>query len=202
MRIGIIGTGGMATGFARGLVDEHDVRIGSRDPGRGKQTASELGAAGGGTYEDAARDAEVVILAVPWTAVDETLLALGDVSGRVVLDITNPYTAQGNLEPLDGTSTAEEIQKKLPGASVVKGWNHVFSAVLEQPEIDGIRSSVMIAGDNQRAKETVFDLARDLGFEPFDVGGLEATRSLEVFQLAQPGLGFYPDTAIRILKPS
>lgn len=199
MRIGIVGTGNMASGFARALSLKHEVWLGSRDTERGKQAADETGATGGGSYSDAVADADVVILAVPWAAVDETLPQLGDLSGITVIDITNPYTKEG-LVPLEGTSTAEEIRKKLPGAKVVKAWNHVFSSVLGKPEIDGIAQSVFIAGDDEGAKETVFGLARDMGFRPVDAGGLEATRQLERLVDAMGGLGFYPDGAIRVLN--
>jgi predicted dinucleotide-binding enzyme len=116
----------------------------------------------------------------------------------VVLDISNPYVDR-KLQPLEGSSTAEEIQRWLPGARVVKGWNHVFSANMDHPDVDGTPSTVIIAGDDEAAKETVSGIARDLGFEPFDAGGLMAARSLELFHQAQAGLGFYPNTAM-ILK--
>ena len=198
MRIAIIGTGNMATGFAKSLSDAHQVWIGSRDVERGKQAASQTGAAGGGAYEDVVRDAELVILGIPWTAVDETLPRLGDLRGRIVLDITNPYTAEG-LVPLEGTSTAEEIQKKLPGAKVVKGWNHVYASNLTRPEIDGIAASVFIAGDDAEAKDVIFALARDMGFDPADAGGLKATRAIERFLKLMGGLGLGPDRVIRVL---
>jgi 8-hydroxy-5-deazaflavin:NADPH oxidoreductase len=199
MKIGIVGTGNMGSGFARLLSSKHEVWLGSRDTERGKQAADETGATGGGSYADVVADAELVILAVPWTAVDETLPQLGDLSGKTVLDITNPYTDKG-FAPLEGSSTAEEIQKKLSGANVVKGWNHVFSSVLEKPEIDGVAQSVFIAGDDASAKEAVNGLARDMGFHPVDAGELEATRSLERLHGVMTGLGFYPDGAIRVLN--
>jgi predicted dinucleotide-binding enzyme len=62
---------------------------------------------------------------------------------------------------------------------VVKGWNHVHARHLTAPEVDGIAASVLIAGDDPQAKETVFTLARDMGFHPVDVGPLKATRELE-----------------------
>jgi hypothetical protein len=200
MRIGIIGTGGMGSGFARALSSKHEVWLGSRDTEKAKQAADETGVTGGASYAEVAADAEVVILAVPWAAVDETLPQLGDLSGKVVLDISNPYTADG-LVPLEGTSTAEEIQKKLDGARVIKGWNHVYASNLNRPEIGGIAASVLIAGDDQSAKETVFGLARDMGFDPVDAGPLEATRGLELLAQALGGLGFYPDRALRVLQP-
>ena len=199
MRIGIVGTGAMGSAFARLLAEKHDVWMGSRDTERGKQAADEIGAAGGGSYADVVPDADVVVLAVPWTAVEETLSQLGDLSGKVVLDITNPYEDSG-LQPLEGTSTGEEIQKMVPGANVVKGWNHVFAANMAAPEVGGVTSSVMIAGDDPAAKEKVFGLARDMGFDPFDVGDLTANRALERFHEAQTGLGFFPDTAIKLVR--
>jgi predicted dinucleotide-binding enzyme len=200
MRIGIVGTGTMASGFARGLKDKHEVWMGSRDTERGKQTADETGATGGGSYADVVADAEVVILAVPWTAVDETLPQLGDLSGKVMIDITNPYTAEG-LVPLEGTSTAEEIQKKV-GAAVIKGWNHVYGVNITRPEVDGIPASVLIAGDDEAAKETVFQVARDMGFDPVDVGELAATRHLERLGGLLGGLGMNADRLLKILQRS
>jgi predicted dinucleotide-binding enzyme len=200
MRIGIVGTGNMASGFASGLKDKHEVWMGSRDVERGKQAADETGATGGGSYADAVADADVVILAVPWTAVDETLPQLGDLSGKVLIDITNPYTAEG-LVPLEGTSTAEEIQKKV-AAAVVKGWNHVYGVNLTRPEVDGTPASVLIAGDDEAAKETVFQVARDMGFDPVDVGELSKTRHLERLVGHLGGLGMNADRLLKILQRS
>ncbi len=199
MRIGIVGTGTMGSGLARLLSEKHEVWLGSRDTEKGKQAADELGATGGGSYAVVVPDADVVILAVPWTAVEETLPELGNLSGKIVIDITNPYTDKG-FEPPEGSSTGEEIQKMIPDAKVVKGWNHVFAATLTKPKVDGISASVMIAGDDQEAKETVFQLARDMGFDPFDVGELKANRALDQLHAAQTGLNFYPNTAIKLLR--
>lgn len=199
MKIGIVGTGNMARGFARALKDKHEVWLGSRDPERGKQAADETGATGGGSYSDVVADADVVILAVPWTAIDETLPQLGDLSEKVVIDITNPYTAEG-LVPLEGTSTAEEIQKKLAGANVVKGWNHAYGQNLARPDAGGVASSVLIAGDDEAAKETVSRVARDMGFDPVDVGELSATRHLERLLKHMGGLGFGPDRPLKVLR--
>ncbi len=201
MRIGIIGTGTMASGFARLLKDKHEVWLGSRDTEKGKQAADRLGATGGGSYADVVPDADVVFLAVPWIAVEETLPQVGDLSGKVVIDITNPYV-DGTLQPPQGSSTGEEIQKWIPSAKVVKGWNHVFSDVLTTPVVDGVAASVMIAGDDQGAKETVFGLARDMGFDPFDVGEMKANRALDQFHAAETGLNFYPNTAIKLFRVS
>lgn len=199
MRIGVVGTGNMGSGFARALKDTHEVWLASRDAERGKRAADETGATGGGSYADVIPDADVVILAVPWGAVDETLPQLGDLSGKVLVDITNPYTAEG-LVPLEGTSTAEEVQKKAPGARVVKGWNHVYSTNLTRPDADGVAASVLIAGDDPAAKETVSQIARDMGFDPVDVGELSMTRQLERFLKAMGGLKLGADRPLKVLN--
>jgi hypothetical protein len=177
VRIAIIGTGKMGRGFATALAGRHEVVVGSRDPARARATASKAGAAGSSTYADAAVGADVVILTVPWKAMDETLLRLGELRGTVVVDVSFPYSKR-EREALKG-STAEEIQRRLPEARVVKAWNHVHARHLTDPEVDGIAASVLIAGDDQAAKEAVFALARDMGFHPVDAGPLKATRDLE-----------------------
>jgi NADPH-dependent F420 reductase len=178
VRVGIIGTGKMGRGFAEALSATHEVTVGSRDPERARAGAGKIGAAGGATYADAAANADVVILAVPWSAMEETLAELGDVSGTVVVDVSYPYSKR-EREALKGRSTAELIQERLPDARVFKGWNHVHARHLTAPEIGGIASSVLIAGDDAGGKDAVFTLARDMGFHPVDVGPLRATRDLE-----------------------
>jgi NADPH-dependent F420 reductase len=178
MQVAIIGTGKMGRGFATALAPNHDVIVGSRDRERAAATASKVGAAGSATYVDAAAGADVVILAVPWEAMEETLPQLGDLKETVVVDVSYPYHKR-EREALKGSSTAEEIQKRLPDARVFKGWNHVHARHLTDPEVGGIAASVLIAGDDRAAKQMVFELARDMGFHPVDVGPLKATRELE-----------------------
>jgi 8-hydroxy-5-deazaflavin:NADPH oxidoreductase len=178
VKVAVIGTGRMGRGFATALAPSHEVTVGSRDPGRAVKAASATGAARGASYAEAAADAEVVILAVPWRAMDETLAQLGDLEGTVVVDVSFP-SAKAEREALKNTSTAEQVQRRLPRARVVKGWNHVHARHLLAPEVDGIAASVLLAGDDPQAKEVVFALARDMGFHPVDVGPLRATRDLE-----------------------
>jgi NADPH-dependent F420 reductase len=178
VKIAIIGTGKMAKGFAAALAPKHEVTLGSRDADRAGEVASATGASRGTTYADAAADATVVILTVPWHAIEETLTQLGDLKGTVVVDVSYPYK-KSEREALKGSSTAEEIQKRLPRARVFKGWNHVHARDLTSPAVEGIAPSVLIAGDDPNAKKVVFRLARDMGFDPVDVGPLKATRDLE-----------------------
>ena len=178
MKVAIIGTGRMGRGFATALALKHQVTVGSRDPDRAGQVASATGATRGATYAEAAAGAEVVILTVPWEAMEDTLGQLGELDQTVVVDVSWPARKQ-QRDALTGSSTAEQIQRRLPRARVVKGWNHVHAQHLTAPEVDGIAASVLIAGDDAAAKRTVSALAADMGFHPVDVGPLKATRDLE-----------------------
>jgi NADPH-dependent F420 reductase len=178
MRVAIIGTGRMGRGFATALAPRHEVTVGSRDPDRARKAASATGATRGATYAEAAAGAEVVILTVPWEAMEDTLGQLGELDQTVVVDVSWPARKQ-QRDALKGSSTAEQIQRRLPNARVVKGWNHVHAQHLTAPEVDGIAASVLIAGDDAAAKRTVSALAADMGFHPVDVGPLRATRDLE-----------------------
>jgi predicted dinucleotide-binding enzyme len=178
MRVAIIGTGRMAKGFAKALSARHEVVMGSRDPDRARTVADSVGAVGAATYAEAVVGARVVILTVPWHAMEETVDALGDLNGVTVVDVSFPYR-KAERKALKPSSTAEEIQRMLPRARVVKAWNHVHARDLVTPEVDGIAPSVLVAADDPRAKKLVFQLARDMGFDPVDVGPLKACRELD-----------------------
>jgi predicted dinucleotide-binding enzyme len=167
----------MGRGFATALHSKHEVVFGSRDPGRAGKAVRSTGAQGAVSPAEAAADAEVVILAVPWQTMEETLARLGDLDGTVVVDVSVPYSKE--REALGRRSTGEVVQKRVPGARVVKGWNHVFAEYLTAPEVEGIASSVLLAGDDPEAKRIVSALARDMGFHPADVGPLRQSYHLD-----------------------
>jgi len=108
---------------------------------------------------------------------DETLDAVGILNGVVVVDVSVPYGK--DREALGRWSTGEVVQRKLPKSRVVKGWNHVFAQYLSAPEVDGIASSVLLAGDDPEAKQIVSAIARDMGFHPVDVGPLRESYHLD-----------------------
>jgi NADPH-dependent F420 reductase len=200
MRVAVIGTGRMGTGLATGLTRAgHEVVFGSRDPESAAESVQASGATGAVGYADAVQDADVIILALPWVAVEETLPQLGDLSNRIVVDITNPYIG-GRLQPFEDTSTTELIQQWAPGSRVVKGWNHVYAVNLTQPEVDGQAASVLLAGDDPEAKDTVASLARDIGFDPVDVGPAEKARALTTLLGVMGGLGLGPDRPLKVLQ--
>lgn len=177
MRVAVIGTGRMGTALGETLASAgHEVRIGSRDRERGRETAGRIGAAFGGTYPEAADGAGTLVLAVPWTAIPATLGLLGDLHDRILIDVTNPF----GDEQLHGSSSAEELQALVPQASVVKAFNTLYSEVIRRSAVfDGIVATVLLAGDDPGAKVVVARLVTDLGWEAVDAGPLSSSRYLE-----------------------
>jgi predicted dinucleotide-binding enzyme len=182
MRIAVVGAGSVGSALGFGWSERgHDVMFAVRDVG--SPSASEAAARGGqlGALGEAA-EAEVIVLAVPWTSMDQTLEALGDLSGKVVVDATNPVAPTfAGLDVAGSDSGGEVVQRKLPGARVVKafnqtGWQNMAEAT-SFPE--GQRPVMFVAGDDADAKATVLGLAGDLGFEGTDAGPLAMSRYLE-----------------------
>jgi predicted dinucleotide-binding enzyme len=183
MRIAVIGPGRIGGNAARLLARAgHDVTLAfSRDEERLRALADEIGAT---ATEPAAavKDAEVVILSVPWRLVDEALSQTGPLDGKVVIDTTNQFGA-GGLEALpDGQTAAQVNQRRMPGARLVKSFNTLTSAfqASEAHRSDPDRRVVVfLAGDDAEAKEVASGLIRDAGFEPADVGGLADASVME-----------------------
>jgi 8-hydroxy-5-deazaflavin:NADPH oxidoreductase len=183
MKVTIIGSGNMASGFVKQLsAAGHQVTVTGRDLAKAADLARQYAGAEAVEPARAARDADVVIVATPYEAAVAALHSLGDLQGKVVLDITNPLTADYmGLTIGHGTSAAEEIARAVPGAEVVKGFNTVFAQVLaEGADFGGGRKvTVFVASDSERARQTVRALAESLGFDVIDAGGLKNARYLE-----------------------
>jgi len=182
MRIAIIGAGRIGGELGRRLAVNHEVVLGSRSADRGKELAKQIGAARGTTQAEATKGADVTILSVPWWGVKETLAALDDLDGQILIDVTNPFVARGysEMHELPGSSAAQEIQASKPRATVVKAWNHVFSPVAAHgADFGGVQATVLICGDGEPAKATVTVLASELGYRAIDVGPLSEAAFLE-----------------------
>jgi 8-hydroxy-5-deazaflavin:NADPH oxidoreductase len=171
-QIGVIGAGRIGTMIARHLGNAgHDVLISfSRDADRLAATAQEIGARAGTPAEAAERD--VVIVSVPWTAVDD-VLAQVNLDGKVVVDTTNQFGAGGWEEIAGGLTAAQVNQRRMPGARYVKSFNTLTAAFQASEAGRPAQTRVVqwICGDDAEAKEIVAQLIRDIGFEPVDVGG-------------------------------
>jgi predicted dinucleotide-binding enzyme len=177
VRIAIVGTGKMGRAFATALSALHEVVFGSRDPKRAGKVVTSTGAAAAATPSEAVAGADVMILAVPWHAMDEMLPQLGDLDQTVVIDVSVPYGKE--REALGRRSSGEVVQRRLRRARVVKGWNHVFARDITAGAVEGIAPSVLIAGDDDDAKRVVAELARDIEFHPVDVGSLRQSHHLD-----------------------
>jgi predicted dinucleotide-binding enzyme len=177
MKIGIIGAGNVGGALARASARAgHSVTVSATDAEHAAKVAKEAGAKSARTNADAVAGAELVILAVPFDAVDGILRELGGkLAGKVLIDVTNRFAP----EELNGPSNAEQIQQKAGGAQVIKAFNTIFASHQESPQADGIELDGYVAGDDARAKQAGLELIESLGFRPIDAGPLAMARALE-----------------------
>lgn len=183
MKITVIGTGNMGSAFAKQLsAAGHIVRLTGRDTGKAQTLAEQFTNVSAYPASEALGDSEVVVLATPYDDAVPALQSLGDLTGKVVIDITNPLSADYmSLTIGHVTSASEEIAKSVPQAHVVKAFNTLFAQVLaEGPTFANDQTgSVFVASDSERAKQTALTLARSLGWKTVDAGGLVNARYLE-----------------------
>lgn len=173
MDIAVIGTGSVGSALASGWARSHEITLGSRSPG--EPSVTELAEAIGATVETpaaAARDNEVVVLAVPGGAVVDLAGSL-PLEGRVVVDPTNVLP-----RPESTVSLAEQVAQAAPGAAVVKAFNTVGANVMADPSVGGGTATMLLAGDGA-AVDVARELAETLGFDPVEAGDLSAAIYLE-----------------------
>jgi 8-hydroxy-5-deazaflavin:NADPH oxidoreductase len=178
MKIAIIGKGNVGTAICTGLNKAgHETKYGHRDPAE--------------PVADAAKWGEVIILAVPHENADEAIQSIKAYSdGKTVIDVMNAVGDDSGLAISCTTSTAEETQKKLPKAKVVKAFNTVFAKNQSTAKVGNEKLTAFIAGDDQNAKSTVAKLTSDIGFDPVDCGLLKNARYLEAMGILIINLAF------------
>jgi 8-hydroxy-5-deazaflavin:NADPH oxidoreductase len=181
MNISIIGAGNVGKALTGSAIRAgHSVTVSSNSGDSARALAEATGAKAAESNRAAAESAEVVVLAVPYTAVPEILNEIGRaLDGKVLIDATNPLKADYSGLASGGTSGAEEIQAQVPGARVVKAFNTQLAARQADPTVDGLRADGYVAGDDEDAKAAVLGLVEAIGFNPIDVGGLAMARYLE-----------------------
>jgi len=184
MRIAIIGAGKVGTAVGAGWARAgHEIVLGVRDPKNPKLDALVPRVGGKAVAQaEAARDAEVVVLALPWRAAEEVVKALGDLSKKIVIDCMNPLVMTPDGLGLDrgfSASGAEAVAAWLPGARVVKTLNQVGAEIMADASGFPVRPVMFAAGDDADAKATVLALLGELGFEGRDAGSLRQARLLE-----------------------
>lgn len=162
-----------------------DVELIDHDPADARALAEELNAHGDGratVAESGAISGEIVVLALPYGALEEALGQYGaELAGKTVVDVTNPIdldTGDRLATPVE-SSAAEEIAGRVPDARVVKAFNTTFAGTLVAGRVDGELLDVFIAGDDEAAKRDVVTLVKDGGMRPIDVGPLHRAQQLE-----------------------
>lgn len=210
MRIGILGSG--LVGGKLGIIFArvgHDVVFSySRSRKKLEKMAAEAGAnAREGTPAEAARGADVVLFAVHWTRVDDVLSQAGSLSSKVVLTCSLPMSADdSHLVIGHSNSGAETLAAKVSGAHVVSAFGTVPSEAL-LPAFERRHQEnppdLIYCGDDKKAKEVAASLIRDAGFNPLDLGALDAARIVEPFGLVVGRLAYgveRPELAYRFQR--
>ena len=182
MKIAIIGTGNVGTALGTAFARAgHDVTLAARDVDKTRTIAAEIGASAADSPAQAARDAEVVILAVPFGAIGDVAGSIAASSaGKVVVDVTNPLTPDySGLATEGGPSAAEQLADRLGDARVVKAFNTLFASLQTNPTAHGVALDAFYATDDEAAAATLADLIRSIGFRPINTGALRMARQLE-----------------------
>ncbi len=186
MHIGIIGSGNVGgTLGTRWAQAGHQVVFGSRNPGSDemRELVARAGARAASSQEAVAAS-ELLLLATPWPATQAVLEGLGDLTGKVLIDATNPLLPNlSGLEIGTTTSAAEQVAGWARGAQVVKAFNTVGFNIMANPAFGADRPVMFYCGDDKAAKQTVKPLVEQLGFEAVDAGPLSQARLLEPFAL-------------------
>jgi predicted dinucleotide-binding enzyme len=205
MDVTIIGTGNMARGIGRRLIaGGHDVTVLGKEASAAEAVVSDIGGGSAGRSGDAIAG-DVVVLGVYYPDATAAVEEYGDgLFGKVLVDATNPVNESfdGLVTPSDG-SAAQELARRAPGARVVKVFNTTFAGTLTEGSVAGEPLDVFIAGDDEDAKATVANLAKDGDLNPIDAGPLKRARELEAMGLLHMtlqgpvGTGF--SSAVKIL---
>jgi 8-hydroxy-5-deazaflavin:NADPH oxidoreductase len=178
MEIGIIGAGAVGLAFAkRALKVGHRVKLSnSRGPESLRDAVARLGDGGTAATRDEAAACEIVLLAVPWDNIPETLGSLPRWKNQILIDATNPFHGnRGKFTPasVGNLSTSQLVAGLAPGARVVKALNNlIVENFVADPVVDGARRVAFISGDDGEAKKKVKALIESFGFAVIDLGNL------------------------------
>ncbi len=188
MKVGVLGSGDVAKTLAGGFQRHgHEVKLGTRSPAKLASWAAQNPKISIGSFADAAKFGELVVLAVKGTvAADALRLATAaNLSGKPIIDATNPIS---DAPPVDGVlkfftnldeSLMERLQREFAQARFVKAFNSVGNACMVNPQFGGTRPTMFICGNDEGAKRTVSGVLDQFGWETADMGKAHAARAIE-----------------------
>ncbi len=184
-KIGVLGSGDVAKTLAAGfLKNNYDVMVGSGHPDKLQEWKLKNPAAKTGSFQDAAKFGDIVVLAVKGNKAEEILKSI-DVNGKTVIDTTNPID---DKPPVNGVihyftkmdeSLMERLQKAAPKANFVKAFNSVGNAFMVNPSFKEGKPSMFICGNDDEAKKEVVGILDQFGWNAEDMGKVESARAIE-----------------------
>jgi 8-hydroxy-5-deazaflavin:NADPH oxidoreductase len=187
MKIAVIGAGSVGGTLGRRWAElGHTVCFGIRnvEDADAKALVGKIkGEARLASVGDAAKDADVVVLATPYAANPAAIAAAGDLAGKILIDVTNPIGPNFSLAVGFNSSGGEEVVKLAPRAKVYKAMNQVGFEVMANPAFAAGKPVMFVAGDDADGKKVVLDLVASLGFEAIDAGELKLARLLEPYAM-------------------
>jgi hypothetical protein len=174
----ILGLGNMGKGLAKRLAGKTQLVLGASNPAAAGEFAASVGATVT-DYQAAVLAADIVVLALPYGAALDLAGKL-PLSGKIVIDISNPIKADfSGLAIGHTTSAAEELQAVAPSAKVVKGYNTIFASLFDTPASATANVPVFLAGNDAAAVDAVAELVTASGFAVEKVGSLDGARLVE-----------------------
>jgi predicted dinucleotide-binding enzyme len=190
MKVGIIGSGVVGQTLAEGFLKHgHEVTLGTRDPKRAdvQEWLAKTPGADGGTFSEAMRFGDIVVLAVRGLVAERAIELAGadNLAGKPLIDATNPLADEPSVEGVlkfttgPNESLGERIQSLVPEAQVVKAFNSVGAARMVNPHYDQGPPTMFICGNSSEAKQKVEEVLRQFGWQAYDCGGIIAARAIE-----------------------
>ena len=206
MKIGIIGAGDVGGTLGKSWRQrKHDVMFGVRNlQSQNVQRLAQMDKSlTFGNINDAVAFGDIILFAIPWTSIEETVRGR-NLSGKIVIDPTNPLTPDLRQLAFDDSSVAERIANLAKGAKVVKAFNTIGAQTLNNLIFGSNRADLFLCGDDTPSKRVVGELAADIGFDVVDIGSLANARMLENLALLWIELALRqelgPNIAFKLLR--
>lgn len=191
MKVAVLGgTGKMGGAIAKALAKKHQIIVGSRDPARAREAAKGIPGASGAGYEEAARECEVAVFAIPFSAIGQAASLAGPLSGKLVLSMVNPMVREGDAlaYPLEKGSAAEMLAGLLPRSQVATAFNNVSERIIGSG--DRQQADILVAAASKETYDQTAALVSDIpGLRPLYVGPLSQARLVEELTVMELNMG-------------